>query len=302
MENHFPKIGNVDVDWNDLKYALTVARCGGLSHAAKLLGTSASTVSRHIQQLENNLGQTLFLRHQSGYLLTDQGKEVLDLIGGVEQALLALDRRDKPDTEMERLTGLIRVACAEMVASHLIVPRLPELYRAHPDLRVELVVDLRMADLNRREADLAVRLITPGNKVTDRDYIAHMVGKVVYSAYRSAHHELGDRYVTWGQEWAHLPAAEWLAQQFGSQSARLCVDSANAQLQAVRHGIGVAVLPRYVGDAEPGLCAVDISKDQIVREFWLMYHRDLKASRRVQVMRDFLTGWIQDVVVVQVAA
>ena len=69
MANHLPKFGNADFDWNDLKYALTVARHGGLSHAAKLLGTSASTVSRHIQQLESNLGQTLFLRQQS-----DRGK------------------------------------------------------------------------------------------------------------------------------------------------------------------------------------------------------------------------------------
>lgn len=293
MANHFPKIGNADFDWNDLKYALTVARHGGLSHAAKLLGTSASTVSRHIQQLETSLGQTLFLRQQSGYLLTDQGKEVLELISGVEQALLALERHQAPDVSSQSVSGLVRLACAEMMASHLIVPHLPQLYQAHPDLQVELVVDIRLADLNRREADIALRLCAPGGKVGEQDYIAHPLGKMPFAAYVSKHHEVGNKYISWGQDWAHLPMVGWLAQQFKTQPAVLVTNSAHAQIQAAKHGIGIAILPRYVGDLDPDLREIEFSKTPLTRDIWLVYHRDLKASSRVQVMRDFLCMCIQ---------
>jgi DNA-binding transcriptional LysR family regulator len=294
MANSIPKIGNIDFDWNDLKYALTVARFGGLSHAAKLLGTSASTVSRHIQQLETSLGQTLFLRQQSGYLLTDQGKEVLELIAGVEQALLALDRHQKPEASSEHVSGLVRLASAELLATHLIIPHLPELYAAHPNLQVEILIDIRLADLNRREADLALRLIAAGGKINDQDYIAHAVGNMEFAAYASRIHEVGDQYISWGQDWTHLASAEWLAQQFKTQPAVLGVNSANAQLQAVKHGIGIALLPRYLGDADPDLREIEFSKTQFSRDLWLVYHRDLKASRRVQLMREFLTATIQE--------
>ncbi|WP_165795031.1 LysR family transcriptional regulator [Solimicrobium silvestre] len=293
MANHLPKIGNVDFDWNDLKYALTVARHGGLTHAAKLLGTSASTVSRHIQQLETSLGQTLFLRQQSGYLLTDQGKEVLELIASVEQALLALERHQKPDSPTQSVSGLVRLACAEMMASHLIVPNLPKLYQAHPDLQVELAVDIRLADLNRREADLALRLVAPGGKVGEQDYIVHPLGKMPFATYVSKHHEVSNNYISWGQDWAHLPMVEWLAQQFKTQPAVLVSNSANAQIQAARHGIGIVMLPRYVGDVEPDLREIELSKTKLCRDIWLVYHRDLKASSRVQVMREFLSTSIQ---------
>ena len=292
MANHLPKIGNSNVDWNDLKYALAVARFGGLSHAAKLLGTSASTVSRHIQQLETSLGQTLFLRQQSGYLLTDQGKEVLELIGNVEQALLALDRHPKYESASESVSGLLRLACAEMMATHMIIPHLPALFQTHPELQVELVVDMRLADLNRREADLALRIINSGDRVTDPDYIAHLMGKLDFAAYVSRYHPDGKHYISWGQDWTHVPMAQALTQHFKTQPPILSVNSANAQLHAIKLGIGMGILPRYVGDVQTDLVEIDLGKLQFCRDVWLVYHRDLKASRRVQMMRTFLKATI----------
>jgi DNA-binding transcriptional LysR family regulator len=294
MANSFPKIEDSIFDWNDLKYAMAVARSGGLTGAANMLGTSASTVARHIRQLEVNLGQTLFLRQQSGYLLTDQGKEVLGLIDNVEQALLAVNRHTRPETGSARISGLVRIACSELFASHLIIPRLAELYLAHPDLQVELVIDNRLADLGRREADLAVRMVTPGKLLSEKDYVAHFIAKLTYGTYKSRHHEVGNRYIAWGQEWAHLPAAEWMAEQFQKHSPVLYVNSSIAQLCAVQQGLGVALLPRYVGDLDANLIETNSAGPQFEREIWVMYHRDLKASRRVQVLRECLTEWVRE--------
>ncbi|MFZ6744786.1 LysR family transcriptional regulator [Undibacterium sp. JH2W] len=294
MANHFPEIESRDFDWNDLKYALAVARHGGLSQAAKILGSSASTVARHIQQLEAALGHTLFLRQQSGYLLTDEGKEVLDLILNVEDALLALERRDASSGTCRQASGYVRLACAEMMAVHLITPNLSKLYALHPNLQVELAVDIKLVDLNRREADVALRLTNPGEKPGEQDYIAHTIGTVQFSAYRSRHHEDNGQYVSWGKDWEHLPMAQWLKQYFKTQQARLLSNNANVQLQAARAGVGLAVLPRFIGDADPDLIEVSISKSELSRKLWLVYHRDLKASTRVLAIKDFLSNCIQD--------
>ncbi|HET8869821.1 MAG TPA: LysR family transcriptional regulator, partial [Aquabacterium sp.] len=75
-------------DWNDLKYFLAVAREGGLSKAALQLGTSASTVSRHISALEARLNVRLFVRLTTGYLLTDVGSELYEQVAEVERSTL----------------------------------------------------------------------------------------------------------------------------------------------------------------------------------------------------------------------
>lgn len=294
MAKHFPEIESRDFDWNDLKYALAVARHGGLSQAAKVLGSSASTVARHVQQLETALGHTLFLRQQTGYLLTDEGKEVLDLIINVEDALLALERRDAREGTCRQVSGYVRLACAEMMAVHLITPNLPKLYALHPNLQVDLAVGIKLVDLNRREADLALRLTNPGEKPGEQDYIAHAIGRMDFAAYRSKRCADTNQYVSWGKDWEHLPMAQWLKQHFKTQQPRLLSNSANVQLQAARSGIGIAVLPRFIGDADTDLVEVSICKTEMFRNIWLVYHRDLKASTRVLAMKDFLITCIQD--------
>ena len=292
MAKFFPKIESSDFDWNNLKYALCVARSGGLSAAAKLLGTSASTVARHIQQLERQLGQPLFLRQQTGYLLTDQGKEVLTLIANVEQALLALERHQGATSSGTEISGLIRVACAEIMASHLIVPRLPLLYQAHPKLRVELVTGIGLADLSRREADISLRLVSPGSRGGEQDYVGHLIGHIDFSLFRSRRHPEQADWISWGEDWQHMPIAEAISKHHKHQPPRFISNNAHLQLFAARHGIGTAMLPAYMANTDSDLQEVQPGI-RVRRDVWLAYHRDLKASQRVQAMREYLTDCVR---------
>jgi DNA-binding transcriptional LysR family regulator len=287
MAKDFPKIRNADFDWNDLKFALMVARHGGLSQAAAQLGTSASTVSRHIQQLEKSLGQTLFLRQQSGYLLTDQGKDVLKLIDGVEQALLSLERQQSQPGQ--NISGLVRLACAEMSANYLIVPHLAALHQRFPLLQLELLVDVRLADLNRREADLAMRLVRAKEQIADPDYIGHCLGSMEFALFHSRQHTQSGAYINWGEDWSLLPVAQWMQQEYKPQMPVFCSNNAQAQISAARLGLGSIALPRFAGLAQPDLVEIPSKQTPLRREVWLFYHRDLKASLRVQALRDFLS-------------
>lgn len=298
MANHFPKSSVLDLDWNDLKFFLAVARTGGLTAASQLLGTSPSTVARHIDALEDRLGAKLFLRHQTGYLLSDQGQDVLEPIAVIEHSMLSMDglKTGLKNT----LRGKVRLATSDGLATFLVTPHLLEFWRRHPQVQVELLTSLNIVDLNRREADLALRFVNPAENVNSQDYIGLNLGPVYFRAY-CARNLLGARtpdlnllsneldYISWTEDWAALPMMGWLSKVFGTKKPLLSSNNLLVHLQAVRAGVGVALLPDYMGADDSTLCELTLP-DTIssARDLWLVYHRDLKSSQRVLAMRDFL--------------
>lgn len=288
-------------DWNDLKFFLAVAQHGGLSGAASALGTSASTVSRHIAALEERLGVTLFLRQQTGYLLTDDGGDLLKHVEQVEHAMMAVERNGHLSAQQE-VSGQVRLATTEMLAIHLIVPHLRRFHARYPKLQVEINVALARANLSRREADLALRIVAPSPEDGAGDYIASRVGKMNFGVYcatgllpsepiesdgTAAWQELD--YISWGDSWADLPTAKWLHSAFPGKRPVLVCNSLQAQYAAVRAGLGVGMLPCFICDHDPDIQRLDAGRPSLSRDLWLVYHRDLKASRRVIAIRDFVT-------------
>lgn len=295
---------NLAFDWNDLKFFLAVARHAGLSGAAIALGTSPSTVSRHIAALEERLGATLFLRQQTGYLLTDDGAELLKHIEQVEQAMIAAERNGHLPAQRE-VSGQVRLATTEMLAIHLIVPHLPIFRARYPKLQVEINLGLTRANLSRREADLALRLIAPDLEDGAGDYIASRIGQIDFGLYGavgllpseliesdSAEQWQGLDYVSWDDSGADLAMAKWLHAAFRGKRPVLACNSLQAQYAAVRTGIGVGMLPCFVCDHDPALQRISRTRSLLSRDLWLVYHRDLKASQRVIAMRDFITELI----------
>ncbi len=299
MENRFPNMAASDFDWNDLKYFLAVARLGGLSSAAAAMGTSASTVSRHIAALESRMGSKLFLRQQTGYLLTDEGTAAFEYIAGVESAMLAVERNGSISAEGKEAVGLVRLATVESLATNLITPQLSAFWQQYPNVQVEIITGLTQANLSRREADLALRFISSSPQGNEQDYIVQHAGFLHFDAYCARRLVAGRApaeardwkklpYISWDDSWAHLPMARWLASTFGGRKPALKSNSIQTQLAAVRAGLGVAVLPCFICDRDPELLRLASPAPPITRELWLVYHRDLKTSQRVIAMRDFI--------------
>jgi DNA-binding transcriptional LysR family regulator len=286
-------------DWNDLRYFLAVARGGGLTHAASALGVSPATVSRRIDAFEKALGIKLFIRRQTGYLLTGDGERVHESVLPVEKAMLAFGRQTQNATDVGRWAGHIRVACPELVATHWITPRLSEFFLKYPSLRVDLIVGLEQVNLSRRDADIAVRFVGP-NKDEEGDYIGHALAPLPFAAYRSVAHALDVAnwralpHISWNEPWSHLPMAKWLATTFPRQAPIFASNSLNLQYIGACAGFGVVVLPTFVGDNDPRL--VRVEPDQLVtsRPLWLVFHRDLRTSERLLAMRNFLTSIFGD--------
>ncbi|MGH6648457.1 LysR family transcriptional regulator [Aquabacterium sp.] len=307
MQKRFPQsqsLGPPDdaaagFDWNDLKYFLAVARHGGLSRAALQLSTSASTVSRHIGALEKRLNMRLFVRLSTGYLLTDAGSELFDRVAEVERSTQAVERRSSVAAEADKVTGLVRLAASDSMGVHLLTARLPLLQQRHPALRVELVLGHAQADLTRREADLALRMLDPAMSGAQADHVMHRVASVPFSLYAAPSLLQGRDtdtvdwtqlpHIGWDSTWRHLPVAQWVAQAFADHGqAVFTSNSVNAQMVAVAAGMGAGVLPDYLARTNASLVRLPVDTSALARDLWLIYHRDLRSSRRVQALRAFI--------------
>lgn len=284
------------MDWNDLRAFLGVTRTGSLTQASAELRVSQSTVSRRITDLEASLNLHLFTRHQTGYFLTDEGREILRLAMHVEESVAALGRAaagfDKNPA------GVVRLATSENLATDLVIPALPTFYERYPGIKLEIITGIAMTDLGRHEADMALRVVRP----TQGNLTVRRVGVMTYSVYASAdylrrHRALGDdpfkgrAFVTWDEKHSHLPAAVWLAKTVPDAAIALVTSGLPAQVAAVRAGLGLAVLPDFLASSDDLVRVVP--SDQLFRnEVWLVTHAELSGTARIRAVGDFLADQI----------
>lgn len=284
------------MDWNDLRYFLAVARTGSLTQASLDLGVSQSTVSRRILELERTLGMTFFQRHQTGYFLTDDGREVLRHSERVEDSIMALERGVAGMDQTP--AGVVRLATSENLATDLIIPALPAFRERYPNIRLEIITSTLTAELDRREADIALRVVRP----TRGNLKVRRVGHMTYSVYGSRDYierhpvveglPLGGRhFIAWDDGHAFMPAAAWLQREHPQCRIALVTSSLPTQIAAVRAGLGLAVIPDFLVSGED-LVRVVPPQQMFSAEVWLVTHADLAASARVRAVADFLAEQI----------
>lgn len=280
------------MDWNDLKYFLEVARGGSLTRAADVLRVSQSTVGRRIAELESRLATRLFARHQTGYFLTDEGRELLGRAEAAEDNMLAFERG--ASGLAPAVSGIVRLATTENLATDLVIPALPRFVARHPQLRLEIVTTTATVELGRRDADLALRVVRPSQGNLKMRRLGEMTHGVYGHRDYLARHPARDgdplagrAVVTWDEAHAHLPAARWLAQRAPDAHIVLATSTLRAQIAAVRAGLGLAVLPDFLA-TDPDFVRV-LAPDEVFSDgIWLVMHADLAASNRVRAVADFL--------------
>lgn len=280
--------------WDDLRIVLAVAREGDLRKAAAALGVNHSTMFRRLNALERALGSKLFERLATGYRPTDSGQRLLEAAERMETEALALDRDlSGRDT---RLTGAVRVTASETLAFGVLSGEIARFRGAHPGIAVELLVDNRVLDLSRREADIAFRAARPaqgdlfGRKLADitwRFYAA--------PAYLAAHgrpRTLRDldkhALIGWGEATQPTKAAAWLNKNLPKAAVGYRTGSLVNQMLAAKAGIGLALLPTYLGGGDPGLTALLPTLTDLRTELWLVTHRSLKDTARVRAFMEIV--------------
>lgn len=242
-------------DWDEVRYFLAAAREGSMGAGARRLGAQQSTVSRRVAALEARLGASLFDRRAAGLALTPLGARVRAEAERMERSLLDITAAAAGATAA--IEGVVRLATTETMAAAFVLPRaVPVLFARHPALRLDLVVGDAPADLGRREAEIALRFfLMPSGDVVSRR-LARLPTAVV--AHRSLSASLAGRPPAswpWTSVWLEGgPPAEhgWMEREIGA-TPRLTTNSFHAQFEAVRAGLGVAVLPVILCSIAPEL-------------------------------------------------
>jgi DNA-binding transcriptional LysR family regulator len=281
------------MEWDDIKYLLAVARTGSLTGAAQVLKTSVATVGRRITMLEKRLGARMFDRSQNGYALTESGEAIRQKAEEVEEAVLSLERaafgRDL------RASGKVRVATADDIASFIIAPKLPAFRQAHPAIVLEVVSSWDVANLTRREADVALRTARP----TQGDYVIRQAGTWMCAVYASRSfvraHKLSKGMdampdvdvITWTEE-HRFRGGDWFEKHAREPAVVFSANSRHVQYAACKAGLGAAILPCIAADSDPDLVKL-VPADRVRSvPLWLLAHRDLLRTARVRAVMDFL--------------
>ncbi len=283
-----------DIDWNDLRYVLALARGGSFATAGRALGTDATTVGRRLRILESRLGTPLFSRDARGAMSpTPTGEIAVAKAETIEAEVMALS--GALDAADPMTLGKVRLTAAPSFINRLLIPAMPGLLARHTGLQLELIGDSRNLNLTRREADMALRLARPADAANSK-VVAKRIATLDYAIYVAAGRERQAKSLPWivyEEAMAHLPHARWIAAQaeISGRSSQLAVNDAEALLQAAVAGLGRVLLPKILAENAGGLCRVDSGdKNPPVREIWLLIHAELRQLVRIRTVADWLDG------------
>jgi DNA-binding transcriptional LysR family regulator len=272
----------------DLPLVLALSRGRTLASAAALLDVDASTVFRRLNALEQRVRVRLFDRSARGYSLTVAGERMSAAAERIETELHALDRditgRD------QQLSGRLRVTASETL-SHAMLPQLFAQFRArHRGIELVLTIDNRVLDLGRREADVALRTRRPadaalfGRKLVGIAWAVYGSAAQGHTSRRDANAFRFDRreVIGWDEPNTRMAASDWIAAHVPAEQIVYRSNSLVNQLMAARAGIGIALLPCYLADADSQLRRLTPPIDEVAGELWIVTHEDLKDTARVR--------------------
>jgi DNA-binding transcriptional LysR family regulator len=291
------------MDWDKLRIFHAAAEAGSFTHAGDTLKMSQSAVSRQVGALERELNTPLFHRHARGLVLTEQGEllyrtsqEVFMKLASVETLLS--DSRSKP-------SGDLRLTTTVALGVQWLTPRLNEFMNLYPDIRLRLILDDTELDLGMREADIAIRFQPPSQNDLIRRKLfvvhSHVYASPEYVRKFGSPRTLADLerhrlLVYGGTAPPHLRRLNWL-ETAGLENgapprvAALQINSVLGLKEAVRRGLGLGFRPDYVARDDPRIVAV-LDGEESLPEFetYFVYPEEMKASKRIEVFRDFLVA------------
>lgn len=279
-----------DLDWDDLRFFLAVASQGSISGAAKSLGTSHSTVLRRLASLEKKLGARVFKRLPGGYAITSAGEQLRERLAGVAEQIEGAQRQLAGlDT---RPSGTLRVTSTDTLMHRVLMPLIAEFHAAHPQIRLQIVVNNTFVSLTRREADVAIRPTSrPSENLVGRK-VGHLQTALYASkTYWKAHARRPfkeHRWVIPDETLGHLAQAKWVAKDVPVERVALSVDTLVGMASAVRAGVGVGMLLTLLADDDDQLVRIREPLPQLDTDVWLLTHADLKQVPRVRLFTDFM--------------
>lgn len=281
-------------DWSLLRSLLAVIEEGSLQAAARRLESSQPTIGRHMNELESQLGTVLFERTGRGLKPTPTALSVAEHARVMQQGADALAQTLA--RQSTQAVGTVRVSASQVVATYLLPELLNRLLLEAPGIQIELVASNAVSNLLRREADIAVRMIKPGQP----SLIARRIGRIELGAY--AHEDylrrrgtplepqdlLRHAVIGFDTDKAILDGFAQFGMTLDKSHFALRSDDHVVHWQAVRAGLGIGFAATWLARTDRSVRQVVPQLPLPVLPIWLTVHREIRSSRRIRLVYDYL--------------
>ncbi len=283
------------IKWDDLRFVIAIQRARSLSGAGRSLSLSHATVFRRLEALEQRLGVRLFERSRDGYKPTTAGEHLCASAERVEAEVTTLERRIVgQDLKPE---GTVRISATDVLCSAILMPLCGAFRQLNPDIKLEIVISDQLSSLTKREADIAFRAtLRPRETLHGR-----RLAKISQAVFGPAGHPAASETAPcWSDhEWVgsdttlHYPALEnWMEQHHLDERTVCRVSTISGMREAMLAGMGLTVLPCYLGDPDPAMLRIGEPLRELETELWSLTHPDLKSVSRIRAFLDFAASAI----------
>jgi DNA-binding transcriptional LysR family regulator len=283
-----------NIDWSLLHTFLAVVDKGSLVAAMHSTGLSQPTLGRHIDQLEAQLGVSLFERVGRGLQPTQAAQTIAPLVREMQTAADELMMRLK--NAASQYKGTVRISCTRDVAAYCMPKLLPEIQAAQPHIQIELIASAEQSNLLRREADIALRLVRP----TQTGLITKKLGELPFGVY--AH----SRYLALrgtpqspsdllNHTLIGFDSFDNIIQGFATQGFvispsqfALRTDDTVTYWEALRSGFGIGFLATHIAAQDAQVVRVLPQMPLPSLPVWLTTHREVRGNANIRWIYDFL--------------
>lgn len=279
------------MDWDSVKLFLDLHRLKSSRAVAAEHSVSASTITRKITRLEQSLDVKLFNRSQGGFSLTEYGRELLNIALRMEADAYEIERLLQGKNAV--MQGPIRITIPNHLAVSPLMRYLKDFSDLHPAISIDIHPTWEKLDLNRGEADIALRILYSGAEPPE-NLIGSKIGEIYCANYASRdyleRHHLGEQseahWIGWDD---HLAKPDWVVSSaYPHLSVNHHFPEPVSQLEAAKVGLGLSMLPCFLGDAAEELVRVPAHLRWKRFDLWLLSHPDLRDAARFKEFRQHL--------------
>lgn len=275
----------------DLELLLALVRGRTLAGAAERLKLDTSTVFRSIKRIEKEMGELLFERSRQGYRPTELASELAAHAERIESQLQAA--RETALRSGGEPSGVLRITTTDTILHGLLLPVLGRFAAAYPKIDLELVAANAVANLSRRDADVAIR----ATRKPPEHLVGVRLGTISAAVFasrallaRSARPlalESAD-WVALDESLADHPSVRWRRRHYPKLTPRYHCNSVLSVAGAVVWGLGVGVVPLFVMKNNPQVEIVQGPLEELETGLWILAHPDTRHLQRVKLLFAFL--------------
>ena len=286
------------LNWDDLRFVLSIHRTGTLSGAGRELRLSHATVFRHLGDIENRMGVKLFERSRTGYSPTAAGDEIANSAVLIEGIVINAQRQVQGRDLQPK--GTIYLTTTDSLFAGILIPIFKSFQIEYPDIKLDISLSNTLFNLSRRECDVAIRpTLNPPQHLIGRKTIS--IPQAVYGQkwellkYKNISDLVSMTWIAPEESMMYQELDCWMVEQGLTDSVSLRVNSLVGMASAAKAGLGVCDLPCYIGDHDSELGRLTDTIPELSTDLWLLTHSDLRKNIRIRIFMDYLSSNIKSI-------